>query len=94
VHAPASRAQEIAARLAASGFEPRVLRQGDYIRVEAGVPDAVSATRWSALLAALDRADCFGLDGDAEGRTAWAAISRNPRSGTTAQGHGHPATGS
>lgn len=70
---PASRAQAIAACLAAAGFEPHVKRSPGHIRVEVD-PGSPTADTWRALLAALERGDRFGLNSDAVGATAWALI--------------------
>ncbi|GGR51862.1 hypothetical protein [Streptomyces netropsis] len=72
--APASRAQDIAARLSAVDFEPRVIRYADRLQVEADVSEPSSPARWQAVIAALARADRFGLSGSADGLTAWAVI--------------------
>jgi hypothetical protein len=70
---PASRAQAIAASLTAAGYEPRIRRRSGQIRVEVE-PGSPSLTAWRVLLAALERADRFGLNNDASGATAWALI--------------------
>lgn len=70
---PASRAQAIAASLTAAGYEPRIRRRSGQIRVEVA-PGSPSPTAWRALLAALERADRFGLNNDAGRATAWALI--------------------
>ena len=87
--APASRAQDIAARLSAAGFTPRLTRHPTHIRIEADVAALVSPERWRLLLAALALGDRFGLTGDAEQRTAWAHIQNHP---TTATHHREPTT--
>lgn len=77
---PASRVQAIAASLTAAGFEPRIRRRSGYIRVEA-LTGSPSPSAWRALLAALERADRFGLNSDSGGATAWALVytaSRRP----------------
>ncbi len=76
--APASRAQDIAARLTAAGYEPHVHRRLTRIHVVTKVPDEPSPARWQALLAALDRADRFGLRGNEHGLTAWALVWTMP----------------
>lgn len=72
--APASRAQDIAARLAAAGYEPQLSRRPGRIRIEVSVPEAPSEASWRFLLTALERADRFGLEGGADGLSAWAVI--------------------
>lgn len=72
--APASRAQDIAARLAAAGYEPRLSRCPGRIRIEVSVPEAPSEASWRFLLTALERADRFGLEGGADGLSAWAVV--------------------
>ncbi|KAB8171114.1 hypothetical protein FH609_000465 [Streptomyces sp. 3MP-14] len=88
--APASRAQDIAARLSAAGFTPRLTRHPTHIRIEADVPATVSPERWHLLLAALALGDRFGLTGDAEQRTAWAHIHHGQSA--TATHHREPTT--
>ncbi|WP_052851968.1 hypothetical protein [Streptomyces avicenniae] len=72
--APVSRAQDIAARLSASGFTPRLSRHAAHIRVEVDVPEPISPEHWHLLLAALVLGDRFGLASDGEQRTAWSHI--------------------
>lgn len=85
--APASRAQDIAARLTAAGYEPHVRRRLNRIHVVTKVLGEPSPTRWQALLAALDRADRFGLRGNEHRLTAWALVwtmpCRQPPTGAT-----------
>ncbi|MGW1839941.1 hypothetical protein [Streptomyces sp. NPDC002067] len=76
--APASRAQDIAARLKAAAYEPRMNRRNGRIRIEVSVPESPSEARWRALLAALERADRFGIGGGEDGLVAWAVIWREP----------------
>lgn len=70
---PASRAQAIAACLTAAGFEPQIRRFPGFIRVEV-VPGNPRPAIWRALLAALERADRFGLDSGSGRATAWAHV--------------------
>jgi hypothetical protein len=86
VPTPVTRVQDIAARLSAAGYEPRVTRHQDHIRVEAHVSGPVATASWHALLAALGQADRFGSDGTAEGHTAWAAIDKVPTASPPATG--------
>ncbi|GAA0496412.1 hypothetical protein [Streptomyces olivaceiscleroticus] len=81
--APASRAQDIAARLAAADYKPRLSRFPGHIRIEVSVPDAPSEASWRFLLTALERADRFGLEGGADGFTAWAVVWAVPHSRAT-----------
>ncbi len=71
---PALRAQDIAASLTAAAYKPQVTWHSDHIRIETDVPESLSLRRWQALLAALERGDRFGLQRDAEGCLAWAAV--------------------
>jgi hypothetical protein len=92
VTAPASRAQDIAARLTDAGFEPRLIRRREHTRIETDVPDDVPPDTWHRLLAALENADRFGLNGTSDGRTAWAVVhTETPAADGTARGHGPPA---
>lgn len=85
----AERAQDIAVRLKTVGYEPRITHEKDRIRIEADVSEPVSPDRWHQLLAVLDRADRFGLDGTADGRTAWAAVQADALAAPdSARGHG------
>jgi hypothetical protein len=93
VPALVTRVQDIAARMAAAGYEPRVTRHQDHIRVEAQVSGPVTWASWQALLAALVRADRFGSDGTAEGHAVWAAIDNDPAAGATARGIAHEPQG-
>ncbi|PVE13899.1 hypothetical protein Y717_03900 [Streptomyces scopuliridis RB72] len=75
---PQGRADQLATRLSAAGFSPRVTDHDDHTRIEMEVADSVSAGSWQELLAVLEAADRFGLDvSSAGGRLAWAAIRRN-----------------
>ncbi|GAB2915441.1 hypothetical protein [Streptomyces mayteni] len=95
MHAPASRAQDIAARLTAWGFAPRITRHQTHIRIETDVPESVVPERWRALLVALERGDRFGLDGVDGRRIAWAAVNESPRNGALRRaGASPPASGS
>lgn len=76
--APASRAQDIAARLRAAAYEPWMNRRNGRIRIEVSVPEAPSEASWRALLAALERADRFGIGSGEDGLIAWAVIWRAP----------------
>lgn len=90
--APASRTQAIAARLVTAGFSPRVIRRPEYTRIETDVPNEVPPPAWRELLAALESADRFGLDGTSDGRTAWAVVhGETPATAGAARGHGPPA---
>ncbi|MDT0265571.1 hypothetical protein RM844_04615 [Streptomyces sp. DSM 44915] len=94
--APVSRAQDIAARLTAAGFTPRLTHHPTHIRIETDVAEPVSTERWRLLLAALDLGDRFGLTGDAEKRTAWTHVhhGQTPAAARHRPGARPPATGS
>lgn len=81
--APASRAQHIAACLSAVECEPRLARHPDHIRIEADVPEGMSASRWRFVLAALADADRFGDGSNAGRHTIWAVIATAEHAGTT-----------
>ena len=70
---PMSRAQAIAACLAAVGFEPHIRRHPSFIRIEV-VLGAPKPSIWRALLAAVERADRFGLDSGPGPATVWAHV--------------------
>jgi hypothetical protein len=82
VPTPVSRAQEIAARLAAAGCEPRVTHHPDRIHIETEVPEEPPPVQWKALLAALELGDQFGLRGKGDPLTAWATVSTEARERT------------
>ncbi|MFD5317900.1 hypothetical protein [Streptomyces sp. NPDC127098] len=95
MHAPASRAQDIAARLTAWGFTPRITRHQTHIRIETDVSEPVAPERWRALLVALERGDRFGLNGIDDRHIAWAVIDESPRNGALRRaGAWPPASGS
>ncbi|MET9346801.1 hypothetical protein [Streptomyces termitum] len=74
---PASKAsaEDIAARLSALGFTPRVERHAHETTVEAEVPDPVPSDTWWKALEAVARADRFGLlAGSENGRVLWATV--------------------
>lgn len=71
---PMLRARSIAASLSTAGFEPRVRRYRDHIRVEVQPPASPASVRWGALLAALEQGDEFGLSADGQGTAAWAVV--------------------
>lgn len=86
---PASRAEVIAARLSAAGFEPRVKHFPRFLRVEIDPPSSASAATWRDLLAVLETADRFGLKSNARGCTAWALIDKSAHD-TTGASDGQP----
>lgn len=74
---PASEAsaEDIASRLAAVGLTPRVERHAHFTSIEAEVPESLSAESWREVLAAIEKADRFGLHANnLNGRTLWAAV--------------------
>ncbi|MFE7115378.1 hypothetical protein ACFU99_08130 [Streptomyces sp. NPDC057654] len=79
--APVSRAQDMAARLSAASYEPRVTRHPDHFRIESDASGPIPLFRWRALLTALEMADSFGLDGDADGQTAWVTVRTEQTAG-------------
>ncbi|MCT2589192.1 hypothetical protein LHJ74_04460 [Streptomyces sp. N2-109] len=68
------RARSIAACLTTAGFEPRLRRHPDHIRIEVEPPASPASVAWGALLAALEQGDEFGLSADGQGAAAWAVI--------------------
>jgi hypothetical protein len=80
----AFRAQEIAARLAAAGCEPRITHHPDHIHIETEIPEEPPPVQWKTLLGALELGDQFGLRGKEDPLTAWATVSTEER--TEAEG--------
>ncbi|OEU90355.1 hypothetical protein DB35_03630 [Streptomyces abyssalis] len=86
---PASRAEEVAERLTATGLTPEVKDQKNHFLVEAKVPAQASPESWKGLLGALETADHFGQEVSAGGMTVWAAIRKGtPAAAPAARGHG------
>lgn len=71
---PVVRARSIAARLSAIGLKPRLRRGHAGFRVEVTPPVGPSAAHWTALLAALEQGDQFGLRTDGVSTVAWALV--------------------
>ncbi|AXK35875.1 hypothetical protein DVA86_27870 [Streptomyces armeniacus] len=91
---PIARAHSIAAALATSGLEPRVIRQRDSLRVEVDAPESLSRSGWSAVLAALRRGDDFGHEATAQGAVLWSLVRAEPSLPDSDLGEGHPEEGS
>lgn len=83
---PVTRAQDIAARLTAWGFTPRIARRADQIRIEAAVPHDVSAERWQGLLIALANGDRYGTTSTTDGLLAWVVVTQPSRRRTPPEG--------
>ncbi|MFE7131931.1 hypothetical protein ACFVIM_13810 [Streptomyces sp. NPDC057638] len=77
---PRARADNLAERLTAAGYEPHVVEERDCVKTEVHVQDQVSAdaTAWHQLLALLETADAYGLDSGGQGRIAYARFTATP----------------
>lgn len=72
-----AQATAIAARLhVALGAEPRIAEAGDTYRITAVLPEELSATQRTEILAVLADADQYGHSLDATGRTVWAVVPK------------------
>lgn len=73
-----ARVDDIAAGLAALGFDPYVQDHRGHACLETEVPDSTTAESWGALLALLETADQFGLVNSASrGLIVWAAVRKD-----------------
>lgn len=79
---PASRAQDIAARLSVAGCKPRLTRHFDHIRIDVDPSDmaSLSQAQWHVVVAALELADQVSGHGDPSGATVRASVYTVPRS--------------
>lgn len=72
-----AQATAIAARLGAVlDTEPDVTETGDGIRIQVSLPEQLSGTQQTAVLAALADADRYGHTTATTGRTVWALITK------------------
>ncbi|MFI5704059.1 hypothetical protein ACIA78_28945 [Streptomyces xanthochromogenes] len=71
-----ARAHELVARLTAAGFTPRLQDHVDRIAIAVEVPVSASSASWQELFRLLGTADEWGLDCNASGRTARAALQK------------------
>ncbi|MEV6680852.1 hypothetical protein AB0N09_28895 [Streptomyces erythrochromogenes] len=77
----------MAARLSALGLTPVTTHHDGYAGIDVYVPRTISREQWQELLAVLTTADHFGLvDSSEDGRSAWAGVNKNPRSGARRPG--------
>ncbi|MCF3102932.1 hypothetical protein IPZ58_15225 [Streptomyces roseoverticillatus] len=84
-----ARVQDIAARLHAVGFTPRVTDHDTHTHIETEVPERVTAESWQELLAALAAADWSGMTtGNKSGRSAWAGVNKETPAAVEARGRG------
>ncbi|MGP8300190.1 hypothetical protein ACTPOK_20115 [Streptomyces inhibens] len=90
MRSPEARADDIAARLSAAGFAPRLQHHDDRIAIEMEVSGSASEEAWRELFPLLETADRFGLISSGSDRIAWAAVHRNtPATTDVVRGHGH-----
>jgi hypothetical protein len=77
----------MAARLSALGLAPVTTQHAGHTGIDVYVPRTFSREQWQELLAALATADHFGLvDSSEDGRSVWAGVDKNPRSGARRSG--------
>ena len=88
---PQARTADIFARLTAAGLSPEVTEAADHTRIEAKVPTPFPAEAWPQVVAALEKADWFGLAHSSErGGSLWAAVrKRGPEAADVADRSPH-----